>query len=73
MVEASVGRRAPLGPRFIIIVVGLILFILGLIGLIGLVTRDGSFREPFPRDCPTLEPGVVTVARCVEFPLSTGP
>jgi hypothetical protein len=35
--------------------------------------RAGSSREPFPRDGPVVEPKGVTVARCLEFPYSTGP
>jgi hypothetical protein len=73
VVEASVGRRAPLGPLVHHGRCCLILFVPGLIGLIELVTRDGSSGRPFPSDCPTVPPTGVTAARCLEFPFSTGP
>lgn len=60
--------------RFIIIVFVLMAFVPGLIGLIGLVTEDDSpTREPLPRNCPTLEPGLATIPGCVQRPLPTGP
>jgi hypothetical protein len=70
----QVSGGAPRWVRwFIMVVVVLILFVPGLIGLIELVTRAGSSGRPFPSDCPTVPPTGVTVARCLEFPFSTGP
>jgi hypothetical protein len=68
----QVSGGAPRWVRwFIIIVVGLILFIPGLIGLIGLVTRHESPTQQLPRDCPRLESG--TIPGCIQLPLPKGP
>jgi hypothetical protein len=63
---------APRWFRRIIIAAFVVMAVVGLVvGLIGLLTGDDS-AQPFP-SCPTVPPTGVTVARCLEFPFSTGP